>query len=370
MAKKNKTEKTATQGIEPKAKKKTVIISVVIGVLCAGLGGAGGYVLFNAIHPAQDPVTIHITNTKVYSADDVKKSLAAGTLDTDYADKAYEIIAFALDQQADNPYTLTIGKGTVYAAMNINQEIVSATYNSPSRTFNQNVSSSSLVHTAARYYDAKDGKVSSYVCSVPDDWTKSDLKPAEQTYDEFLQAYGKLHQDRYYCTTVTPTDDKPIPEAYLTSDKATYEASTEKTKHEDNGVVIYAISKSTVQTSALTKNGNGYQVSIEFIPKAATSYYAVQMKTTGGLVSRPTFSASSMTVNLDTSLNLIDSVFTDEYHVTVAGITTGTKQVLTQYYFHSQDGTFSDGSKSVTVSIPEISDVNFNGYDLFPEKTA
>jgi hypothetical protein len=371
-------KKRAKKTLTPKQNRiKTCIISVVVAGSCAALGCFGGYKLYYLKHPVHEKINIVIDNPEVESAGvdsngnvdpyaSIKKSLTADTVETDYASKAYFVVNYACYLQASSPYALTVGKGTVNAS-GVTQSIASGTYSSPEEIFNQNISSSSLVHTACRYYDKKDGNVTAYECSVPSDWQKEGIQPSHNyTYDSFIQAYGKLQKGQYYATTTTASTEAPVPEKYLTDSKDEYEKSTEASKHLVNAVLIYAIGSSTVKAGTIAKNDDGYAIDLTLDPATATSYYKVQMKTTGGLAKLPPFSSTEVSFQLNKDLTLKSSVFKDSYKATVSIFDSNATSTVTQYYFRSDTSTFTSQDKTIEAKIPEIADGTFNLLDMYP----
>lgn len=360
--------------LTPKQEKKRAILttSIVVAVSVV-VGAAGGYVLFHWLNPERTVLSSGGSEGVVPTKEEIEKSLSSNTLEQDY--QPYQLVNYSLHAQASFPYALTLCKGAA-VSMGVSQNIQSATYSTPKVVFNQNISSSSVVHTADRYYDYLDGTVHSYKGSTAKDWASAE--DVSYTYDDFFQKNGKLFQGSYYCTSDTSSlsEERPVSDRYLTSDKTVYEQSEEKTKHHICGVVIYLIGPSTVKSSTLTKTSSGYEVTIDLYTDSdvsqntdttkriasGCSYYSVQMRTTGGLASRPPFTSSHLVFTLDSSFYLTSSVFTDAYSANIGFMSASMSQTLTQYYFHSDSETFD----SVDVPVPEKGDEDFKGYDLFP----
>lgn len=370
----------------PESKKKKSWIPIAAVVLVSILaGGGGGYLLYRWQNPESAALATAGFEGYVPSKEEIQKSISGNSLEKNYQGKFYQLVNYALFLQGESKYALTIGKATVVAnaGVSVTQNIISCNYTTPEGIYNQNVSSSSVVKTANRFYDNLDGKVLGYLESVPDDWKKNNT-PKEYTYDEYIQSYGKLLQGSYYCTTVSDsshvTEATPISDRYLTSEKSVYDASSEKSKHHVNGVVIYLIGPSSVKNSSLSKKEKGYLISLDLYTdkdrKSASdeekkkisignTYYSVQMRTTGGLNSRPSFSLTHLEFTLDEELQLVSTYFKDEYSATVGPISSSTVSDMYQYYFHSESNVFS----GVEVNIPKSDDPdNFAGYQLFPQE--
>ncbi len=370
---------------KPDAKKKNWIPVAIVVSVSILVGGGGGYLLYRWQNPESATLAGAGFEGYVPSKDEIQKSISNNSLEKDYEGKFYQLVNYALSIQGQSKYALTIGKAKVVAnaGVSVTQNIVSCNYTTPEGIYNQNVSSSSVVKTANRFYDNLDGKVLGYLESVPDDWKKNNT-PKEYTYDEYIQSYGKLLQGSYYCTTVLDsshvTEATPISDRYLTSDKSVYDSSSEKSKHHVNGVVIYLIGPSSVKNSSLEKKDDGYLISLDLYTdkdrKSASdeekkkisignTYYSVQMRTTGGLNSRPSFSLTHLEFTLDEELQLVSTYFKDEYSATVGPISSTTASDMYQYYFRSESNVFS----GVEVTIPKSDDPdNFAGYQLFPQE--
>lgn len=346
-----------------KSKKKTIIFSITIGVISATIGAMGGYVLYGNVHPEQDDIIID-KGTKADS-EKIQDSLNNGTLVEDYADSVYEIINYSCDLYAASPYSLTLGNGLVNAAAGVKQTIVSTTYNYPDGAFNQKVSSSSMVQTADRYYD-NNNEVKGYECKYESDWQSDSLEPKTYSYDEYIQSFGKLLRGKYYCADLADATKDQIPEKFLTFDKTTYDESNESSKHEVNGVIGYSVTKKTVSSATINKTDDGYHAELELKIPNAVSYVTVQMKTTGRLKARPTFSNAKLTFDLDEKLNLVSSVFHDEYRVNTGGLVTSATSNLNQIYLTSDSEEFVYNEKTIDVKVPGIKE-EFNGYQFMTE---
>ncbi len=349
-----------------KATKHTIMMSVIFGVSFALIGGFGGYALYTTLHP-KTAVVYNASNygtipTKNELDTYISKNTLLDTFNTD--NKAYSLLNYALFKQAAEKYTLTISKGTVLSS-GITQTIESTVYNTPDETFSQNISSSSIVSTANRTYDRHDQKLDTYDCKKKEDWANNPTCK-NVTYDSYIQSNGKLNRGNYYCTSSTYSSDCPITDRYLTNDQSVYEASTEKSKHVVNAVMIYDIGPKTVTSSSVSKTKSGYEIKVEVTPDKGTFKSSVQMKTTGGLASYPKFSSSNLTIQVDEEFNLISHTAVDEYTAVIGPINSPATQNFTSYYFRSDTDTFND----VKVTIPEISDISdFKGYQLFPSST-
>ncbi|MCR4698792.1 MAG: hypothetical protein K5762_05445 [Bacilli bacterium] len=361
---------------EPLHKRKGFWSTTITLTISVAIGSGAGVLLHNSRNQTSTsmgsgtegyiPTTAEINKMAANNTDFVKE----------YQDKAYELLNYSFIKQASYPYSLTIGKAQVVSS-GVTQNIKSTTYATPETIYNQNVSASAIVSTANRFYDHLDGNVECYLQSKPEDWMKGEAA-ITYSYNEYMQKYGKLLKGSYYCTSVTNsaelTEATPVSDRYLTDTSEEYDASNDKSKHHVNGVVIYMIGPSSVKTSSIIKNDVGYKIDLELYTdedrktisniSTGNSYYSVQMRTTGGLSSRPPFKKSKLEFQLDDDFNLVSSYFYDEYTAQVGGlINSAAVSDMTQYYFHSDSDTF----QNVKVSIPKPNaEDNFAGYQLFP----
>lgn len=364
-----------------KNKNKYLISTTIVLLISALVGAGGGFLFYRWQNPQSATLSLSGSEGYVPTKAEVEKSLKAGTLLSDYQDKYYQLLNYSLSLQQESSYSLTIGKAKVVSS-GVTQNVVSCNYTTPEVIYNQNVSSSALVKTANRFYDRYDEKVTCYLESVPDDWTKAS-NSVEYTYDEYMQKYGKLLLSSYYCTSTTDmsqvTEATPIADRYLSREKQVYDSCQDKTKHHVNGVIIYLVGPHSVKSSKMEKKGSTYHIELELFTDKdkkqntdpqkkitpANSYYSVQMRTTGGLASRPVFSQSKLQFELDENLYLKSSYFYDEYTAVVGPINSPATSEMTQYYFHSDSDTFDD----VKVVVPNYNDADiFAGYQLFPRE--
>lgn len=355
-------------------KKQIIQMSILISVSIA-IGVGGGILFFNINHTETGTVSSYASEGKVLSRSEMRKKLDSNTdFVSEYEDKAYELINYSLHNQAEYPYSLTVGTASVNAV--ITQNIKSTTYTTPEVIYNQNVSESSMVHTANRFYDYKvDNKVECYLKQTPDQWTSNKREDATYySYDEYIQLYGKLLLGSYYCTASDNLDanSHPIADVYLTDDEEAYKLNSDITKHHVNGVIIYMIGPKTVKSSTITKNESGYKLTCELYTdkdvssqagiNKGNSYYAAQMRTTGGLSGLPPFTKTQLEFQVDDEFNLVSSFFYDEYKAPILGGIEA-KSEMTQYYFHSESSSFN----GVEITVPTIDSIDdFKGYNLMP----
>jgi len=394
--KKSKTQKVLT----PKQRKrKTVILSSVIGVVCALFGGVGGYMLYQVMNPAKDPGVVEVlsgngggfepTNTTAM-AKSVEKSVGNGTVVKDFSSRLADLINYSFYMKAISPYSLTIGKSIVNATslgITVRQDVQSTTFSTPDENFNENISSSSMIHTANRFYDKNIGKIDCYLCSRPSEWNSS-LSPESVDYDTYIQENGKLIKGQYYVTDYSDAEKEQmindrmnsgmneatakysvINDKFLTSEEQEYLNSSDESKRAVQGEVIYLISSSTIAdgSSIVQNQDETYTINLN-LTNVSAYYYGFQMKKTGGLNTYPGFYSTELQFVLDKDLKLVSSFFKDHYVATALGMKADTTQEMTQYYFQSETNTFTKGNTSQEVTIPSMSEVDFNGYNLWPDE--
>lgn len=343
-----------------KKKKLTIILIVVFSIIFGLAGAVLGYIVYNLTSPKNDKVTLiageTITDKEIEA---IQKSISKGTVINDYQTAPYKLINYALDLDAKAKYSLILCKGSA-VAVNVTQNIQSATFRTPDQIFNENISSSSMVSTANRYYDRKNNEVIQYECKNKDDWKSA--TPTTSNYDDYISRFGKLLSGIYYCTKDETRGE--ISDKFLTLNKEEFDSSKDASKFQVNSILIYSIGSNTVykNKSIMEKKGDNYEITLS-LKSTGESYYSVQMRNTGGLKSNPKFdpSVNKLIFTLDKNLNLVSSVFTDKYNADVGMIQASTTQTLTQYYFRGETNSFN----GVDVKIPDIQDIEFNGYQLF-----
>jgi hypothetical protein len=361
-----------------KRRNDSVTRRVLGGVACvlvfSLVGCFSGYQIYIQTHHNNNkPVSKPNESNSGYDVQQIQQSLEKGTLLEDYSLKTYQLLNYAFDNFAKTKYNIIIGQGNAVAKtgpIQIDQKIQAATYNTPNGFFNQKTSSSSLVNTADRYYENVSLKsVEAYEYAKPEDWKNSSSNHI-YSYDDYIQTFGKLGKGIYYCVDSLPEENRPIPEKFLTDNEAVYNQSNEKTKHKVNGSLIYNLDENTVLKYSdanrfnTTKYGYEIQIEMDVQNNYGIGFSQVQMKSTGGLSSLPTYLKSILTFRLDNQLNLISSHFHDEYKALKSVIMADISCDLDQYYFTSNNARFVNGNGFVDVNIPKIDEMYFKGFDL------
>lgn len=355
---------------------------LVGGIICAVVfsfvGSFAGYQIYLHSHHKQGGILEEPTSgTADYQAEEIEASLAKGSLVEDFSERSYQLINYAYDNFAKSSYNLVIGAGSAVAntgPIKVNQSIDTATYNTPDGFFNEKVSHSSFVNTASRYYEnTETNDITAFEYSKREDW--KDAKPTRSySYDDYIQSFGKLGKGIYYCVDAQTDQNHPIPERFLTFDSSVYEQSNDESKHERNGVLIYNLTEETVlknsPANAMVKTDSGYQITLEMNIENSygIGFSQVEMRSTGSLSSLPTYTKSVLTFQLDQNLNLQSALFHDEYKALKSIVVANISSDLYQYYFTSDSSSFTMGEKDISLTIPDIQETHFKGFDLVSEK--
>lgn len=338
-------QESAARPTKTYTKKRTVITILTLTLIWGGVGATAGYFGFRFFGPKQLVATQTGGVGQIPTKEQMDEALAQPTFLQDYAEKCATVINYALDRQTSYRYTFTITRGST-VTLGMSQQINSYNLRYPEQCFFETVSTG-FVSTAGRFYD-NGTDISSYKGKTAQDYPT--CPEVKMTYDDYIQAYGKLFRGKYYCTTSSEPLSKThlISDVFLTNDKDTYLGSEEKTKHEVNDIVIYYLRQNYVTQQSLKATEQGYQVDVT-LTVAADTYYVAQMATTGG-VGIPEFTKSTLTFQLDKDLELISGHFNDIYKE----MSMECNQNLDLYFYHNDEAPVFDGTE---VRIPEWNNV-------------
>lgn len=331
--------------LTPKEKKRKkrwrgFITSSIVCTISLGVGVFLGYMAYEMFGPKGPTVNYngifegydYQGCSQYNSMSDILKL----TGDESIAKKQAVIAANTAFYKISQPkYFLTYEKQVVTAKVGIttNQNIEAMTYASPDVTFNQNISSSSFVQTADRFYDYNDGNVASYRGKVPSDW--QNLENVSYTYDELLAERGKLLKRMYYLDVDLDSESRK----YKTDD---YSQAGEN-PYQEQAVIGYDISENTVTNGYIETSGSNYVVTLTMDYTTPTGYKSMglQMQMTGGLQGLPNFSTITIQLTIDANMNLIKTYSTAAYTALTSGINAQCSSESTVYYF-TQDTPFED----------------------------
>ena len=316
-------------------KKKRIVLCSAFTALGIGIGTLA-FMLFghsapknnyDAVFPGYDYLAAEKNNTWT----DITKSSKTP------AGQAVTAVNTGLAKRSTSSYSLRYRTQTVLVKIgNTKQEIEAFTYFSPERNFNQNISSSSFVHTADRYYDSKDGKVELYSAGTPDKW--KDASSTEYTYDERMDTRGKLVAPLYFLN-----QDKSGERKFKS-----YQSQDSGWNTQESGVINFDLSEDSVTDAKWTKQGTKYLIDITRDSQHTVGYKkrARQRRRTGNLKGLPDFKLVMIQFTLDSGLKLVKAVTTCNYIATRAGIKAEcVSKDETYFYFSQTPFTDKDGAE-------------------------
>lgn len=336
----NKPEDKKDENKKKAKKKKWIFPTVICSIsLIVGIGmGYLGYAMFGKKGPSIDYGDLfegyNYLECAKYS--NLNSILSDKELADDPTSQAIAAANTSLYKLAKAKYFLTYEKQAVIATVGIKttQDIEAVTYASPEVTFNQNISSSSFVHTADRFYDYGNS-IDSYRESTPDKWKNSESK--SYTYDQFIQSRGKLLKRLYFLNVDSSSEHRE----YLTDD----ESQVTSTTYQEQAVIGYDIGPKSITSATIQNSGSNYLITIEMDYTTPTGFreMGLQMQMTGGLSGLPNFSSVEIQMTIDKNLNMIKNHSTASYNALIGGINAQCSSESTVYYF-TQDEPFKDSS--------------------------
>ena len=343
QAKDNTTSKKKKDSKKGKGKKKEkklyslIILSIVTGLTCGGVGLVGGYFLYTTLKPE----AVYQAEANDLRTVEARGDASENLLETFKSDP-YNLANYAMIKHSKRRTTLQVG---YTSAINFSaaQNVYAITINTKDRTFNQSISDTEPgsfieIKTAFRFYDNHDEIVTAYEYDTPNQWVEG-LNPTKiYTYDEYMQTYGKLNQGLYLVD-----DDKN----YVTSDY------TQPDNEVITGVTIFQITKKSVKESQITQLEDGkYAISMTLYSNRACYYSSRNIRANGRLPKNPTFNETvNATYILDENFNLYSSTQEEDYRVTLGVEVDVTTDGTTRYFYSDTDELVVNG---VEVKIPEV----------------
>ena len=337
------TKKTSKKGKKPKRQPVGtagfVAICVTLSLVCAFLGGVGGYFLYNMIKPEVKYASSYSDFLTLAERAEKNPNLLE-----EFKGEEYNIINVAYHKYTQHKHTFTLGFGLV-DSVNGAQTVHAATIGGEGKAFNQNVSTTGPgaimeVKTSFRFYydlnDPKNPSISAYEKKTQDQWTE-DMK-VDNTYDAntFIEKYGKLNYGEYIVDS---------------NDSFTSLGNQEEGKIV-NGVSIYQINnKSVISCPAPTKNDAGnYVFNLKLKSNAACKYYVNQIKTNGDLSKNPVFTPElSYEVELDENFELVSSYVKENYSIAKGPLNFDCFSTMRQRYFFSDEEKHTIEGKDIHV---------------------
>lgn len=326
---------------KPHSKKSTILTVASLFAIFTIVGATGGYFAFRLFGPKVMVVSKTGSLGYIPTKGEIDGSLRKNTLVTDFDGKHASLVNYALNQQAAHPYSLTITRGQS-VTLGKSQNIQSYNLRTQTDCYFE-TRATGFKNIFGKFYDNTQD-ITGYITSSPEGWKTAEEK--DFSYDDYIQAYGKLFRGNYYCSTSEEkiTADHIISDKFLTIDSNEYTKSEDTTKHQVNDIVIYYITQKMIKSSTLNKTEDGYQLDLSLDTKADT-YYVAQMVTTGG-VGLPVFQSTDLTFYFDEDMEMKQGHFKDVYQVMGVACT----QDLNLYFYHNDNALNFEG---VDFKIPE-----------------
>ena len=272
-----------------KEKKSTIImVSGILSSLVIG-GITGTIIAFTLSDKGVDYLQVHVdeNNQKALYEEYLKNPRDP----LEY--KPYELANIAFYKYSLNEFTRSeINSSAV--AMGVSQVTNGQSIKNKDISFSESVSSSAFVKVAKRFY-VQDDKVDIY--------------------------NGKLIDDK-----------NGLGGQYSTCEEMSVEEYKDSWGKDLSNPVIYTItSETTLNTSSITENDNGYLISLDLDPLKSVTRYVKQMMQMSSLSDAPEFDYVHVEFSLDSDLNLLEMNVKEAYYVWVVG-KNYTEATLTEKY--------------------------------------
>ena len=295
MKKADKNEKLNTE-TKPKKKmsKKSAIIYSSIGAPIIAGGIIAGILLGQSHFKVDaygdiDTTQLKEDYTEVYGEfKKGKKKL------TEFTDVEIANIALLKLNDVDNFYALS--EGTVLAA-GVTQSIRSTYIKNESNYFEENITESSFVKGANRFYQSEevDWHKGKYVNGTSGDYSKATLK--EYSKENFEEEWGR----------------------------------------ELSRACVYIINDKTRKDGNTLDNGDGtYTIDLNLDPKLSVLRYVKQMVMSGGLSQKPVFHEVNLKFIVDSDAKLLKFMTNEVYDVHMVIDAKNSKGSIIQEYFYSE----------------------------------
>lgn len=262
-----------------KPSKRTVVTCVGL-VLAISVGVATGFLLAFELSPKG--IDYSGLNEDGY-ADNNKKlyedylANPKNPLDYSPSDLAnISIYKYSLNKYTESSVT------SAAKSMGVTQTTYGRSIKSDNEFFNESISESTFVKVAKRFYQEGD-KVDIYNGQIEND--SNGVSGEYETKEEFTV---EQYEDTWGRNLSQP--------------------------------VIYIISsKTTLDTSTITENENGYTISLDLDPLTSVIHYSKQMIQMSSLDNAPEFTKVHVEFNVDKDLNLLEMNVSEAYYVWVFG---------------------------------------------------
>lgn len=287
-------------------KKLKVIVSTAAGVILIGGGIPLGIFLsdlftFNGIdYSGLDASANEDNASALYKKYESEKGKSATELSKTYS--GTELVMIAENNISKHESAQTVGVGIVNAAMGVKQSVYSAVIKSGNDYFMENLSKSSFVQVAKRFY-------------------QSGSKDEVNTYQ------GELVDEKHANWKTSPIE---------TLTKAEHD---EKWGKDLSRSSIYIISSKTVLSNKVESDGNNLKISLSLDPVYSVIRYVKQMVNVSDLAQPPVFHSVDITYTIDQDMKLLSREINEVYDVASFGVVSkNTKGYLLETIYY--DGSY------------------------------
>lgn len=299
------------RNIRKPSKTESVVISILL-VTGIGVGTGAGIFFGNSYFASKNGIDYSSMSIQDFE-DDVSALMKKydSTSTSDYTTKfePYELASIGLAKVKAHDYVMQQSFGQVNA-MGVKQVVRSASIKENDKYFLENLSSSSLVSVAKRFYQSGD-EIKTF------DGSKAEVEKATWSADPLSILSIVEHEEKW-------GRDIARPSIYIVS------------------------SKTTLPTSTAEKTSTGYSVSLDLHPVFSVLRYVKQMTEISG-VEAPNFKTINIVYTLDERLNLIKTTVTETYSVVMV-VKAESEASLEEYFTYDQHVAIPDLNTDITYS--------------------
>ena len=266
-------------------KKLSIILSTIAGAVLIGGGIPLGLFLSDLLtfdgvdYSGLDAGANEDDASALYRRFEADKSKSASELSKTYS--GAELVMIAENNISNHEYVQTIGVGLVNAAMGVKQSVRSASIKNGDSYFLENLSKSSFVACAKRFYQ-KDDEVKTYNGEVIDEVS------ANWQVDS-LETLTKAEHDNKWGKDLSRSS-------------------------------IYIVSTKTVLNETIEQDGSNLMISLSLDPLTSVIRYVKQMVNVSDLAQPPVFHEVNITYTLDQNMNLLSRDINEVYDVSSFGV--------------------------------------------------
>lgn len=278
----------------------TIVISVSAAVLVAGAAGVGGFLVGQNVfaqkkdYSKYDIATVEDDYSDVFNK---FKKTDASKYFTTFNEHELANIALLKQKEVENYYS--VSKGEVLAA-GVTQSIRSNFIKNGNNYFEENISASSFVKVAGRFYQG-------------------------ENIEHFKGDFVDVEKGKY-------SDDEKIDYS-----KSEFEEKWGRTL--DRGTIYIVSSKTFLDGEVLSNSDNTYSIKLNLDPTYSVLRYIKQMIETSGLSQAPIFHSVKLEFVVDSELNLLKFITDEVYDVHMVIDAKDSHASLTQ--------TFTYGAKNI-----------------------